>query len=127
MFTAAIFNILLNPVHDSFTIAKARKQPKRPSTSEQTRKMRCTHNRTSLGHKESKIMPFAATKMVLEIITLSPERERQIPYLSTSLWNLKYDTNELTYETETDSQAQRRERDLWLPRRRVWGRDGLRA
>ena len=50
-------------------------------------------------------MPFAATKMVLEIITLSPETERQIPYLSTCLWNLKYDTNELTYEAETDSQA----------------------
>ena len=49
-------------------------------------------------------MPFAATKMVLEIITLNPERERQIPYLSIYLCNLKYDTNELTYETETDSQ-----------------------
>ena len=34
--------------------------------------------------------------------------------------NLKYDTNELIYETEMNSQTQRT--DLWLPR----GRDGLR-
>ena len=32
------------------------------------------------------------------------------------MWNLKYDTNELIYKTETDSQTQRT--DLWLPRRR---------
>ena len=32
--------------------------------------------------------------MQLEIITLS-EREGQIPYDSTYMWNLKYDTNEL--------------------------------
>ena len=35
------------------------------------------------------------------------ERERQIPYDITYMWNLKYDTNELTYETETDSQIKR--------------------
>ena len=33
------------------------------------------------------------------------ERERQIPYDITYMWNLKYDTNELVYETETDSQT----------------------
>ena len=33
------------------------------------------------------------------------ERERQIPYDITSMWNLKYDTNEPIYETETDSQT----------------------
>ena len=33
------------------------------------------------------------------------ERERQIPYDMTSMWNLKYDTNKLVYETETDSQT----------------------
>ena len=30
------------------------------------------------------------------------------------MWNLKYNTNELIYETETDSQIERT--DLWLPR-----------
>ena len=33
------------------------------------------------------------------------KRERQIPYDVTYLWNLKYGTNEPTYETETDSQT----------------------
>ena len=30
------------------------------------------------------------------------------------MWNLKYDTNEPIYETETESQTQRT--DWWLPR-----------
>ena len=33
------------------------------------------------------------------------ERERQIPYCITYMWNLNYDTNESTYETETDAQT----------------------
>ena len=47
-------------------------------------------------------MPFAATWMDLEIIILS--EVSQIPYDITYMWNLKCDTNELIYETETDSQ-----------------------
>ena len=51
-------------------------------------------------------MPFAATWMDLEIIMLSKsERERQIPHDITYMWNLKSDTNELTYETESDPQT----------------------
>ena len=33
------------------------------------------------------------------------ERERQIPYDVTYMLNLKYDTNELIYKTETDPQT----------------------
>ena len=33
------------------------------------------------------------------------ESERQIPYDINYMWNLKYDTNELIHETETDSQT----------------------
>ena len=33
------------------------------------------------------------------------ERERQIPYDITYTWILKYDTNDLIYKTETDSQT----------------------
>ena len=33
------------------------------------------------------------------------EREKQIPYDITYMWNLKYDTNEPIYETETESQT----------------------
>ena len=36
------------------------------------------------------------------------------------MWSLKYDTNELIYKTETDSQTQRT--DLWLPKGRKGGR-----
>ena len=31
------------------------------------------------------------------------ERERQIPYDITYMWNIKYNTNEPIYETETES------------------------
>ena len=68
-------------------------------------------------------MPFAATWMDLETIILKlsqSERERQMPYDITDMWNLKYDTNETIYETETDSHTERT--DLWLPRGR--GGDG---
>ena len=59
---------------------------------------------------------FAATWMQLDILTLSGERERQIPHDTIYVWNLKYGTNESIFKIETDSQTQRR--DLWLP----WGR-----
>ena len=35
-------------------------------------------------------------------------RERQIPHDNIYVWNLKFDRNELVYETETDS-GQRRQ------------------
>ena len=40
------------------------------------------------------------------------------------MWNLKYDTNELIYKTETDPQTQ--VTNLWLPKGKVW-RDKLAA
>ena len=45
--------------------------------------------------------------MQLEVIILSEvsQRERQILYDITYMWNLKYDRNGLIYETETDSQT----------------------
>ena len=33
------------------------------------------------------------------------ERERQMPYDIIYMWNIKYNTNELIYKTETDSQT----------------------
>ena len=50
-------------------------------------------------------MPFAVTWMDLGIIILSEVREREISYDNIDMWNLKYNTNELIYKTETDSQA----------------------
>ena len=53
--------------------------------------------------KKNEIMPFAATQKDLETITLSQsDKERQIPYDITYMWNPKY---ELIYKTETDSQT----------------------
>ena len=44
-----------------------------------------------------------------------------MPYDITYMWNLKYDTNEPIYETETESGTQRI--DWWLPR--GWGWEGV--
>ena len=61
--------------------------------------------------KKNEIMPFAATWMDLDrdyhVDTKwsKSERERQIPYNITYMQNLKYDTNEPIYKTETDSQT----------------------
>ena len=41
--------------------------------------------------------------MQVEIIMESEESKRQIPYDITYTWNLRYDTNEPIYETETKS------------------------
>jgi len=53
-------------------------------------------------------MPFAATRMDLEIVILGEiksDREVQILYDIVYMWNLKKqkNTNEFFYETETDS------------------------
>ena len=52
--------------------------------------------------------------MDLDIIILSEvwlERQRQIPYDITYMWNLKYNTNEHIYESETDSQTRKHTSD----------------
>ena len=65
-----------------------------------------TYNGIPPAIKRNEIMPFAATWMDLEIIILSKvsQKEKDKPYAITYMWNLKYDTNELIYERETDSQ-----------------------
>ena len=75
--------------------------------------------------KKNEIMPFATTWMDLKIIILSEvTRTRQISYDITYMWNLKNDTNELIYKTETDSQTSKT--NLWLPKgKRELRRDKL--
>ena len=51
-------------------------------------------------------MAFAATWMDLEIIMLREvSQRRQILDVFTYMWNLNYDANELTYETQGASQV----------------------
>ena len=67
-----------------------------PSTNEQIKKM------WYIQYIQWNItQPFSATWMDLEIIRLSEvsQKERQIPYDITYMWNLKYDTNEHIYKT----------------------------
>ena len=81
-------------------ISKAGKQLKCPSTDDWFKKMEYYS-----AIKKNEILPFAATWMDLEIVILSEASQRQISYDITYMWNLKYDTNELIYKTETDSQT----------------------
>ena len=55
--------------------------------------------------KKNETMPFATTWMDLEIIMLN-DVGKTIPYNITYMWHLKYGTNELIYETETDRHRQ---------------------
>ena len=84
-----------------YTIAKTWMQPKCPSTED-------IYDGT-LAMKKNKIVPFAATWMQLEILILrKSERERQILYDITYMWNLEYGTDEPIYKTETDSDIENR-------------------
>ena len=57
--------------------------------------------------KMNEIMPFTATQMNIDIITLSEVSQRQIScgIINTYEQNLKNGTDELTYKTEIDSQT----------------------
>ena len=94
-----------------FTIAKTCKQPKCSSTEEWIKKMWHIYTMEYYSVIEkNEIMPFAATRIDLEIVILSEVRQRRrnirkkketcaIPYM----WNLKRnDTNELIKQRLTD-------------------------
>jgi len=64
-------------------------------------------NIISLSHNKNEIMPFAATWMQLDVITLSEVSQRKTNIISYHLYveSLKNDTNELIYKREADSQT----------------------
>ena len=73
-----------------FAIVKIGKQPKCPSVDEWIKKMWYIYTMDYFSATKKNEMPFAATWMGLKIIILSKlERERQISYEITYIWNLK--------------------------------------
>ena len=90
-----------------FTIAKTWEQPKCPSTDEWIKIWYIYTMEYYSAIKKNEIMSFSDTKMDLETIILSEvsQKGKEIPYDITCMWNLKYDTNEPIYETETDLQT----------------------
>ena len=91
-----------------FTIAKTWKQPKCPSTDEWIKKMWYLYTMEYYSAiKKNEIMSFAATWMDLKVIILREvsQKETDKYHDITYMWNLKYDTNEHIYETQTDSQT----------------------
>ena len=59
-----------------------------------------------LSVKKNKTMPFAATWIDLEFITLSEvsqKEEDKLSYDTTHTWNLTYDTNEFIYKTDSQT------------------------
>ena len=67
----------------------------------------CGTYTTTQPIEKNEITPLATTWIQLEIVILSKsERERQIPYGDTYMWNWKHGANEPPYKTETDSQRE---------------------
>ena len=94
-------------VSASLRFLRSSVSPKCPSTEEWIRRWSIyIHNGILLGQEKGQFnCAFATTWMDLEIIIPSDARKRQISYSIVYTWNLNYDTNELLYETETDSQT----------------------
>ena len=98
MFTAALF-----------TIGKTWKQPKCPLTDEWIKKMWYMYTMEYYSAIKKEWNNPICSNMIgprdYQTKWSKSERERQIPYDRTYMWNLKCDTNELIYKTEADSQT----------------------
>ena len=111
-----------------FTIAKTWKQPKCTLTDEWIKKMHYIYTMEyywAIKRMNNVICSNVDGTRDSHIKWSKSEREKQIPYGSIYMWNLKYGTDEPIYRRETDSQTWRA--DLWLPRgrRREWNGLGV--
>ena len=59
---------------------------------------------------KNEIIPFEATWIQLKILVLSDvsQKEKDMSYEITNMWDLKYGTSEPIYRTETDSDMENR-------------------
>ena len=108
-------------------VAKTRKQPKGPA-SDKWVKMRDVYTCTRHTHSHNDILLSLRRGWNNAICDLmdgprdydtkrsKPNREGQVSCDIISRWNLKYDTSDHTYKTETDSQIQKT--NLQLPKER---------
>ena len=97
-------------------------EPTCPSTDEWIKKMWYIYTMEYYSAtKKNEITPFAATWMDLEIIILSKvsESDRDTYHDISYMWNLKNNTNELLYKTD----SQTKKTHSWLPK----GRDKVGA
>ena len=81
---------------------------KHPPADEWIKKMWYIYNRILLSHKKewnNTIWSNMNGPRDYHTKWSKSETERQIPHDITYIWNLKYDTNELIYKTEIDSQT----------------------
>ena len=91
-----------------FTIAKTWKQPKCPSTDEWIKKMWYIYTMeyySAIKKWNNAICSNMDEPRDYHTKWSKPDRERQISYIITYMWNLKNDTNELIYKTEIDPQT----------------------
>ena len=72
---------------------------------------------------KNEIMPFVATWMELEILTLTEVRKRKTYHMISHIWNPIYSTDEPIYRKDTNSWTWRTV--LWWPRWRGRQWDGL--
>ena len=66
-----------------------------------------THTQRNISHQKE-IIPLAATWMQPEmsiISKISQKEKDKYHMMSLNMWNLKYDTKEHIFETETDSKT----------------------
>ena len=90
-----------------FKKAKTWKQLKCPLAEEWIKKLWYIYTTECYSAiKGNEIMPFAAAWMDLNSVIKNQDREGEISYDITSIWNLKRNvTNELTYKTERYAQT----------------------
>ena len=105
-----------------FTIAKTWKQSKCPSMDEWIKKIWYIYTiEYNLAIKNNKIMSFAATWILSKVSQKEKDKYHMISLISK--WNLKYNTNEIIYEADTDSQTWKT--NLQLPKGKEKRKDKL--